>query len=280
MAPQDDDRRQEEAAKQATPDVSRRTFLKTVGATSLGTAVSGAASSAEQVRPPPTPGTLPAPVGLPDSAGYQNIRKEVADNLSKRGIVGYADRLRVQPGETITFMVSSEPPRYRADIVRLIHGDANPQGPGIKEALVDTAANARVRRQAPGSAAGLLRSRARPCRRSVSRAASPSPRGSRRPANGSPPTRVSVPRDCSRNGRGPRARGYGVCIDDQGRLTLWLADAAGRVEKLAEPQPLRPWIPAIPGMNHRPQGVATAWYFVAVSFDARTGARRDPLRTR
>ncbi len=31
----------------------------------------------------------------------------------------------------------SEAPRYRADIVRLIHGDANPKGPGIKETVVD-----------------------------------------------------------------------------------------------------------------------------------------------
>ena len=36
------------------------------------------------------------------------IRQEVAENLVKRGIVGYADHLRVQPGETIRFMVSSE----------------------------------------------------------------------------------------------------------------------------------------------------------------------------
>ncbi len=61
--------------------------------------------------------------------------------LRERGIVGYADRLSVQPGETIRFMVSSEAPQYRADIVRLIHGDANPNGPGFKETLVDTPAN-------------------------------------------------------------------------------------------------------------------------------------------
>ena len=44
--------------------------------------------------------------------------------------------------------------------------------------------------------------------------------------------------------------------------------------------PLRPWVPAIPGANQRPQGVATSWYFIAVSFDARTGRvvfTQDPL---
>ena len=74
------------------------------------------------------------------------IRQEVAENLVKRGIVGYADHLRVQPGETIRFMVSSEVPRYRADIVRLIHGDANPTGPGIKEDGRRHARQRRVRR--------------------------------------------------------------------------------------------------------------------------------------
>lgn len=60
---------------------------------------------------------------------------------ARMGIVGYADRLSVQPGETINFMVSSTSPTYRADIVRMIHGDPNPKGPGIKEQIVTTAAN-------------------------------------------------------------------------------------------------------------------------------------------
>ena len=47
-------------------------------------------------------------------------------------IVGYADTWSVEPGSTIRFMVSSESERYRADVVRLIHGDINPAGPGLK----------------------------------------------------------------------------------------------------------------------------------------------------
>src|SRR4029453_1971693 len=54
-------------------------------------------------------------------------------------VVGYADRFSVAPGETIRFMVSCELPTYRADIVRLIHGDPNPRGPGFKEELVASA---------------------------------------------------------------------------------------------------------------------------------------------
>src|SRR5262249_49642029 len=41
-------------------------------------------------------------------------------------IVGYADRFSVMPGESIRFMVSCDGiSTYRADIVRLIHGDTN-----------------------------------------------------------------------------------------------------------------------------------------------------------
>ena len=54
---------------------------------------------------------------------------------------GYADALSARPGETIRFMVSSELPEYRAQMVRLIHGDINPLGPGFKEELVDAAVN-------------------------------------------------------------------------------------------------------------------------------------------
>jgi N,N-dimethylformamidase len=48
-------------------------------------------------------------------------------------LIGYVDRLSARPGERIAVKVSSqldEP--YRADLVRIVHGDANPAGPGIK----------------------------------------------------------------------------------------------------------------------------------------------------
>ncbi len=53
-------------------------------------------------------------------------------------IAGYADRLSVRPGETIAFKVSSklEGP-YATRLVRVICGDANPAGPGIKEDAVE-----------------------------------------------------------------------------------------------------------------------------------------------
>ena len=62
-------------------------------------------------------------------------------------LLGYSDRWSAQPGETIRFYVSSQIPRYRADLVRLIHGDENPKGPGFKETLVPH----RIAGEYPGS---------------------------------------------------------------------------------------------------------------------------------
>ena len=52
-------------------------------------------------------------------------------------IVGYADKISVAPGETIQFMVSCTSGRsYQSEIVRIIHGDVNPAGPGFKDEKV------------------------------------------------------------------------------------------------------------------------------------------------
>ena len=53
-------------------------------------------------------------------------------------LIGYADKLSVAPGERIRFMVSTDLPHYNTIIVRLIHGDKNPQGPGFKEQVIET----------------------------------------------------------------------------------------------------------------------------------------------
>jgi N,N-dimethylformamidase len=69
-------------------------------------------------------------------------------------LLGYADRISVQPGEAIEFKVSSEDGAYTAAIVRLIHADTNPAGPGYREQKVPGAAwHLSGRRQAvnPGS---------------------------------------------------------------------------------------------------------------------------------
>src|SRR5262249_26329155 len=69
------------------------------------------------------------------------VQPTAQEGLDRMGIVGYADHLTAQPGDTIAFMVSSAAPRYRAEIVHIIHGDINPKGPGMKETVVDTPVN-------------------------------------------------------------------------------------------------------------------------------------------
>ena len=55
-------------------------------------------------------------------------------------LAAYADRLSVRPGETIGFKVSSQlKGPYRARLVRVVCGDANPKGPGLQEEPVEAA---------------------------------------------------------------------------------------------------------------------------------------------
>ena len=62
-----------------------------------------------------------------------------------RTLLGYADPLTVKTGERVSFMLSSEA-ACRADVqlVRLIHGDTNPLGPGFIEQAVESALPSQV----------------------------------------------------------------------------------------------------------------------------------------
>ena len=53
-------------------------------------------------------------------------------------ITGYADTYSLQAGETIAFKISAKgAATYEASLVRLINGDPNPAGPGIKEEAIN-----------------------------------------------------------------------------------------------------------------------------------------------
>ena len=59
-----------------------------------------------------------------------------------KSITGYSDKISVQAGETIRFMVSCEKPGpYRAELVRVVCGDLNPKGPGVKLPAIDCPIN-------------------------------------------------------------------------------------------------------------------------------------------
>jgi N,N-dimethylformamidase len=62
--------------------------------------------------------------------------------MSYAQIRGYCDRPNVRPGETLDFFISSpEAGRCEVSLVRLIHGDRNPAGPGYKEEAVASASD-------------------------------------------------------------------------------------------------------------------------------------------
>jgi len=52
-------------------------------------------------------------------------------------LIGYAAPMVTHPGDNIDFMVSTEFAEYESKLVRLIHGDENPDGPGFKAEVID-----------------------------------------------------------------------------------------------------------------------------------------------
>lgn len=163
-------------------------------------------------------------------------------------IVGYPDRFSVQPGETVRFMVSCELPGYRADIVRLMHGDTSPAGPGFKEKLVDT----HVSGDYPGRKQDL---------HAGSYVAVPGsplldlPDGFTIQAWIYPTTPAGGPQGIVTRWSAKQEAGYGLFVGEDGDLSLWMGDGTGRVERLGTGVALR----------------ASQWYFVAASYDAGGG---------
>ncbi len=57
-------------------------------------------------------------------------------------LTGYADLFSVNPGKTIKFHVNCDgPSAYDVQIVKMIHGDTNPRGPGLIEEAIDAPCN-------------------------------------------------------------------------------------------------------------------------------------------
>src|SRR5262249_46894413 len=183
----------------------------------------------------------------------------------RRGLAGSADHLSAQPGDTIAFMVTSAAPRYRADIVRIIHGDINPKGPGMKETVIDTPVNreyAGARQALPlGSHISVADNAALRLGGSITVTAwiAMTRHDPLAPGGRAPDGDQGIVAKWSANGAG-----YGLVVENDGRLALWLGGGEGRVEKIRAQTPLRPWVPSIPGAANapRPQHMTTtAWYF-------------------
>ena len=161
-------------------------------------------------------------------------------------VVGYTDLLSVEPGETLRVMASCTLPEYRADLVRLVHGDPNPEGPGVKEETIPSPIND----SHPGREQHF-------------------PRGSYIRVPDSPPLRIRDsftlqayiwPTTPEKGLQGIITKwtgdtGYGLFINEDGCPSLWLGDGSGKVERANTGVPLVP----------------AQWYVVAAVFDAITG---------
>lgn len=160
-------------------------------------------------------------------------------------VVGYSDRLSVEPGQKIDFMVSTFGPQYyRAAIVRLRSGDLHPQGAGFKEQLVTTAIDGEYpgRRQEinAGSFAIVPASPLFPVESfSLQAMIWPTAPGQGRQAI---LAKWSSATD----------RGFALMIDESGALALMIGDEAGRLAMVSSGRPLLP----------------REWYFAAASFHA------------
>ena len=179
-------------------------------------------------------------------------------------VVGYADRLSVQPGQTIRFMVSCDFPRYRVDLVRLIHGDINPRGPGYKEETIPASINQSYpgrRQRLPGGSYALIEDQpALRLRGSFTLQAWISASTPGKGAQG-------ILTKYSESDR----QGYGLVLEEDGSLALWLGDPQGKVERVRTRRPLRRWVPASVYANRNQMVNSTSWYFVAATFEAKTG---------
>ena len=166
-------------------------------------------------------------------------------------IVGYADRFSVRAGDTIRFMVSCKLPSYDADVVRLVHGDLNPEGPGFKENLVQNVGtfSGQLQELVVGSYVVVPHHPLLRLKESFTLSAWISSTTPSKSSQGLL-TKWSESSDT----------GYGLVLDGDNGLTLWIGGGDGRVERISTGVPLR--APAL----HAP-----SWYFVAASYDASAG---------
>ncbi len=167
-------------------------------------------------------------------------------------ITGYADRYSVAPGQSIAFKVSSTAPEdYEASLVRVICGDPNPAGPGIREQPVEAAF------------AGRYASRVQPIHNgSWARVAAAAPLDALESFTVTATIWPTLPGLSRRQGLVSRVddatgAGFALEIDETGSLAATLSDGSGTVV-LDTGKALR----------------ARAWYRVFLAFDAGAGEVR------
>ena len=139
-------------------------------------------------------------------------------------LIGYADKFSVTPGETIRFMVSTDQSEYEAVMVRLIHADENPAGPGFKEEVIASHGQFSGRKQTayPGSCMIVEDNVVLRQVTSLTLQAWIYPTTSLK----------GVPQGIITKWSKADESGYGLYIGEKGDVGLWLGEGHGRVERL------------------------------------------------
>jgi N,N-dimethylformamidase len=179
-------------------------------------------------------------------------------------VIGYSDELSVFPGDRVNFYVSCDTERYHADVVKLIHGDTNPDGPGFKIEPVGTDVDADLPGRVQQAHAGSYvlvddHPRLRPGAALTLQVLIW-------------PTMPTKPQGYWRTGPqglltkwdAAREAGYGLFIGEDGSLEAWIGDGAGGVQRVSSGKPL----------------LAGCWYLGAVSLgDGTLTLHQDPIVT-
>jgi len=164
-------------------------------------------------------------------------------------ILGYSDKISVRPGETISFMVSSiDGQAYDSSIVRIIHGDNNPDGPGFRYEEVATPADGnRAGRLQEALAGSYVVVPDHPLLAGLESFTVQAMIWPTTPGDGA---QTLLSRWDEK-----RKAGFILGLDGAGCVALTLGDGRGKVQTVSSGKPV----------------VAREWYLAAASFDAGSG---------
>ncbi len=166
-----------------------------------------------------------------------------------KSILGYSDKISARPGERIAFMVSSlEERAYEASIVRIVHGDSNPAGPGCRFEPVATEIDGQYpgrRQEALAGSYALVPDH--PLFAALESFTLQAMIWPTVPGQGAQSL-------IARWDEGRKA-GFILGLDRDGCVALTLGDGSGKVATVGSGRPV----------------VAREWYLAAASFDAATG---------
>jgi N,N-dimethylformamidase len=165
-------------------------------------------------------------------------------------LFGYADKISVKPGEIVQFHVNADGTDTAiAQLVRLIHGDENPAGPGFMEQELDCFANGAWQVEKQYTQVGSFLE-------VVDRQRELALEGSLTLFAFIHPIWPDVGRRQCVIGRwdNDKNNGYGLGINKQGFVEFWVGQG-DEVDYLQAEAPLK----------------AHVWYFVAATFDAKSG---------